>query len=593
MRPRTLFLLSLAVSVALLLGYGLHRFTLGVDFTDEGAYLAWPLRTLFGERPFTAEIVTLTRPIEIFLYLPFKLHPAMTLYEFRLLGWAVHLGAFAVFATFLFRLGGAPVLSPLIAAVPFFVCHFFGLASPSYNTLSTDFLLIALSLRGLAATGDSRRPVSLHLAAGLALFVATFAHPALGVVAAVLLGDEFIRHGLAQNVFRRLLSPSNVGALAFLGCWLAFLAWFVGSGLLPVWLERMELARSFTVSALHGQPFRFLAVLTLFPFAHSVLAVGVTVVALLILISLPVLRHADGGRHIGRTDALVPLVGLIALILTFTHAPEFLPVCFAQITLVFLLALCLRANTPGAPARPTLNLLLLASVLGAVLYAVTTYYFTPTRSWVSGVLGLPFAFGTGFVLLLRNRSFRPALVRPLVAGVLALAVVCVARDHYRFIQRDAPPAELTARFHEPKLRRILSTPERVRAIDGLCDWLRPRLVRGAPLLAFDDCPMLYYLLDARPTYGLTWAIRYNQTPATLARLDAELRAVPLPRYAIRALVDLSPADWAAAPRANFDHYPLNETVTTHYDLVHTVFPFEVWRLRPAPAEKTSPDRGPP
>ena len=44
------FLGGLVVFVLIYLGYGLHRFSLGLDFTDEGAHLAWPLRALFGTK---------------------------------------------------------------------------------------------------------------------------------------------------------------------------------------------------------------------------------------------------------------------------------------------------------------------------------------------------------------------------------------------------------------------------------------------------------------------------------------------------------------------------------------------------------------
>jgi hypothetical protein len=106
--------------------------------------------------------------------------------------------------------------------------------------------------------------------------------------------------------------------------------------------------------------------------------------------------------------------------------------------------------------------------------------------------------------------------------------------------------------------------------------------------------MLYYLFDAMPAYGLTWATRHSLSPATLLQLNRELNAKPLPKYAIRTLVDVSNPVWGIAPRTSYDHYPLNETVVANYELERTIFPFEIWRLKPAaPMEKTSrvlPDR---
>ena len=75
----------------------------------------------------------------------------MTLYEFRLAGWCLHLLAFGVLSGYLFRLSAAAGQSLLIASIPFFACTIYGNTSPSYNTLSCDCLLLALSLRGLSA----------------------------------------------------------------------------------------------------------------------------------------------------------------------------------------------------------------------------------------------------------------------------------------------------------------------------------------------------------------------------------------------------------------------------------------------------------
>ena len=78
-------------------------------------------------------------------------------------------------------------------------------------------------------------------------------------------------------------------------------------------------------------------------------------------------------------------------------------------------------------------------------------------------------------------------------------------------------------------------------------------------------------------------------PAALRRLNQEFESRPLPRYAIRTLVDPSDAVWSTAKRINYDNYPLNQTVMANYELEQTIFPFEIWRLKPAAMrEKASP-----
>jgi hypothetical protein len=198
---------------------------------------------------------------------------------------------------------------------------------------------------------------------------------------------------------------------------------------------------------------------------------------------------------------------------------------------------------------------------------------------LSGLLGLPFAFGAGVTLLTGRTNGRAVLLAAGLSVATILLLFCAFHEHRQAIYRDAARPRLTAAFSLPKLRHIRSTPERVQAIEALHRALAPRLRPGDELLAFDDCPWLYYLFDARPAYGLAWAVRRGQSQATLERLNDELKARPLPRYAIRALIDVSEPDWAAAPRMNYANYPLNATVQGHYALEQTIFPFEIWRLR--------------
>ena len=574
---RRLFLLSL-VSVGIIhLCYGLQRLTLGIDFTDEGAYLAWPLRMLFGEQPFAAELGTMLRPLSAYLSLVFKVHPAITLYEFRLIGWAIHLLSFCVLSTYLFRLTRAPLQSPLVASIPFFVCHIFGLASPSYNSISSDFLLLALCFRGLASAHETRHPEALQVGSGLALFVATLAHMGLGLVAAAIVLYELFAGRLAQNILRRQLSPSNIGVLVFIGCWVAFVAYLQAIGALAVWHHRLGLYQSVSVPSIRTNPLRFYTRLFSVPFVFSDFALlvswaAVAAAALMGLVS----------RSRPAATAALALLLLFSFIYGFSYSPQNLLLTFAQAALILLAVHCLGFTTALLPGDARVRFLLVMSGIAAVIYATVSYYFSPFRSWTSGILALPFAFAVGLALLLGAQPGRfTPLFRTLATAMLVLAVACVARDHYRTIYRDAPPAELHAEFRAPKFRHIHSTVERVQAIDALYDYLHPRIQRGEPLVVYDNCPMLYYLFDAKPAYGMAFAVRYTQSPAALEELDREFRAKPLPRYAIRLIVNVSEPVWSTAVRFNYDNYPLNRTVMAGYELDRTIFPFEVWRLKPA------------
>ena len=580
MHPRRRFQLYLTIALAAAFGYGLRRFSLGVDFTDEGAYLAWPLRVRFGERPFAGDPLILLRPIFNQLAVLSRIYPDISLYDFRLLGWVIHLGAYATLAGYLFRLCGGPLLSIALAGVPLFVCHIFGLASPSYNSISSDFFLVALSLRGLALLDETTRKSAVNLAGGLALFVASLAHTGLGAIAAAMLVWECWRHDLVRNLLRRRPSPSNLFMLIFVAGWIGYAGVVLATGGGSAWLERYALFRTFAPPPMKGDATAFLLALLRGPFLFSPWALGFSAAAVVAAGAAWLLARAQRLAAAMMASGAFAVIVALSLVQTYFDQPDSVPLGFAQVSLLLTAALALGMLDQVRVVALEEKFLLVTAAAAGWMYAIVTYYFSPLRSWTSGILALAFPFSFGLALLLRPVSERLAAgLRRATIGLIGAAIACAAQQHYRSIYRDETPAKLTATFRLPKLRHVRSTPERTAAVDTLYDYLHPKLTRGEPLLAFDDCPMLYYLFDARPVYGLTWATRYTQSRASLAQMDRELRAGPLPRYAIRTLVDLSNPAWEPARRTRYDYYPLNETVTSLYELDRTIFPFEIWHLK--------------
>jgi hypothetical protein len=600
---RALFRLGLAGLLVLFAGYGLVRFRLGVDLTDEGAYLAWPLRVHLGEARHAAETLTLNRPIEPYLAWLFDLRPGFTLYELRLVGWSLHLLAFAVFASFLFRLGQRPLQSLLAAAVPLFFCHIFGLAVPAYNMLASDFLLLALSLWGRACL-DERPRWPLTVAAGLAFFAATLAHPGLLLVAALWAGHEVFRsRGALRGAHQGAPLPSAgaggghvrlggapahrprlAGVAAFAAAGLALVAFAWASGDAARWLERLPFSRGVATSS-QSWPL-LLGRLVLYPFAFSHLGMACAAAGLAGLFLLWRRRSEPAGIAVGQWFAFGLVAGLLVI---FRFQTGRLVPGFTLACLLALGAALLRAAQGDGPARATAHLVALSCLAGLVA-ATLTYQFTLTRSWTSGLIALPFAFGTGYILLL-GRPGQRSIRDLLLPATLGLLVTGSAAQHYGAIQRDAPPGELRTGFNIPKLRHIRSTPERSAVLGALYTELHDKVKPGDTLLVFDDAPLLYYLFHARPAYGMAWAVRYGQTAHTLAELNREMNARPLPHYAIRTLVDPAMSDWASAPPTTYENYPLNDTLLARYERVRTIHPFEIWRLKDR-GEKTSPPAAP-
>ncbi len=570
-----IFLAGMVVFVIAMVAYGLDRFRFGLDFTDEGAHLVWPLRISLGERPFAGELMNLVRPVEVYLAVLYRWNPEMSLYQFRLLGWTVHIAAYALFAGLLFRLSGAPLRSLLLAAVPLFGCHILGLATPSYNNLSADFLLVALVSWGLAA----RPGLGCRLwgaLGGLAMFVSTMAHPGLALVAGALIVNEASRLMLNQGGSGRNMTGLRLGLLVWSAAWLAYGASCWWDGTLEIWRERMAMSRAPLPD--HGNTGMFFGLLMLYPFSHS----REIVVGSLLLVAAGAAVIALSRKKIGPSggERIMLAAGILMLpTFVFAYLTAGLPLGLVAAGLLAGGFACAFPREPAEADHENIRALLLASMLAAVTYASLTYFYTFERSWLSGLLGLPFAFGAGATLISGRANGRAGLLPAVLSAAAMLLLFCAFNEHRLAIYRDAARPRLTAVFSLPKLRHIRSTPERVQVIEALHRSLAPRLRPGDDLLAYDDCPLIYYLFDARPAYGLAWAVRRGQSPATLARLNDELNAKPLPRYAIRALIDVSETDWASAPRMSYDDYLLNDTVQRHYVLEETIYPFEIWRRR--------------
>lgn len=565
---------------AALFAYGVVRSRLGVDLTDEGAYLAWPMRVYLGDPAFSADLLTLVRPVEDVLALLFRLWPDLTLMQFRLLGWGLHLGAAMVLARLLFRLSGATVLSLLAATLSLFAAHLYGILSPSYNTLSSDSLLLALSLWALAGLGGSRRPW-LGAAAGFFLFVAVLSHPGLALVAAPLVLHELARGRLLRNVRERIVTPSNAAVWMFLAACSAFVAWFILSGAYGRWQLRLAFSRS---ALTFGESLPvFLGRLLAYPFTYDRLGTTLGVGLLLGMVVVVAIARFPESRRREFAGIAFAICLSGSLLLQLLLSGTFVVPAYAAMALVAAVTIWSLPSGVEQVRASGIKLLASASMLAAVVYATLTFSFGSYRSWVSGVQGLPFAFGTGLVLLAgRATGHWAKVLHGALLIVLGWAGADLADRHFQGIYRDGPVENLTTEFSVPRLRGIRSSPERVQVLDALYRELRPRLPAGAGLLVYDSCPLLYFLFEARPAYGMAWAVQYGQRVDTLEMLNAEFLAKPLPEFAVRCLVDIANSNWATAPRLKYENYPLNSTVESHYELERTIYPFEIWRLKRSP-----------
>ncbi len=437
-----------------------------------------------------------------------------------------------------------------------------------------------------AIAGARSLPSPLRLCAGLSLLVAVICYPSLVVLIPLTLAydvREFYRASCAPMREKLSLAGTSI-AIFFAG--LAFFSYLCLSGAAAHWLARINLVHNSSLTAFKAGVGSFYGHLLqelftkLVGFKHY--SGCVLLLACFILLAKQSLLRK-----------LKPLLLIIfqvysLYILVDQHRGDsdignfFFPTAFCLVTMTSIIVYLLMEIRLSRPIDSPALFCVLISLAGCLIYCASTYFFDYYYCWNSGLLALPFTFS--FILAINvGELCRDRKLRLVLAGAALLAPAYVAfRYNYYGVRRDSEVTKLTVDFKIPPLQGIKSTPDRVASIEALYGYLRPQMAKGESLLAYDDCPMLYFILVSKPAYGLVWAVRYTKSVETLKELDLEFNSKPLPRFAIRTTIDLSANDWKTAPATNYDNYPLNKSVLANYELVKTIFPFEVWKLKSIP-----------
>ena len=587
-KPGWQLYLALAGIALLYIGFAVRKAALGIDFTDEGLYVAAPLRLKMGEPLFSSEIMTLLCPFEFISQVFFHIFASPTLHQLRLCGWAIHIGVYLAFFLVLFRECRSLLIAFLSSSISFFVSFAWPstIATPSYKSLSTDFLLLFLCLFFASHRWRSIPALSLRLFAGLSLLVAVICYPSLVVLIPLTLAydiREFYRASGAPMRERLSLAGTSI-AIFFAG--LLFLGYLGLSGAAAHWLARINLVHNSSLTAFKAGVGYFYGHLFHTLFTQIVSFKHYSSFSLILACFILVAKQSLLRSWKPFLLAIFQVYSLYTFASQSTGRSDlenfFLPTAFCLVAVNSIIVYLLMEIRLSRAVDFLGFFCISISLAGCLVYCASTYFFDYYYCWNSGLLALPFAFS--FILatqvgeLCRDRKLRLVLAG---AALLVSSYAAFRYDYYG-VRRDSKVEKLTADFKIPPLRGIKSTPDRVDSIEALYGYLKPQMAKGEPLLAYDDCPMLYFILEAKPTYGLVWAVRYSKSVETLQELGLEFNSKPLPRFAIRTMIDVSANDWKTAPATNYDNYPLNKSVLASYELVKTIFPFEVWKLKSSP-----------
>jgi hypothetical protein len=226
------FIAFLIFIILFFIGY--QHATKGIDFWDDGFYTATSMRYVFGDIPFVDEFATHIYSFDKLVAPVFFLFPKINLLQLRLVGITFNL--FTIFMLFILLSRYAPpIFSSITCALIFLINNFSFLASPSYNSLGSNF--ITLSFVSLIYSSISNKwRYTLAILSGLLLVFASISYLSLsGMILAPLIFIVLSLIYTKQFAIIRKNIITLIGTYFFCFIFIASLMYL--GGILPVFIK--------------------------------------------------------------------------------------------------------------------------------------------------------------------------------------------------------------------------------------------------------------------------------------------------------------------------------------------------------------------
>ena len=565
-----------------LFAFGCIHAAKGIDLTDEGMYLSTALRYSMGDIPFRDEVMNVARPFDVLVSPVFKLFPDISLFQMRLLGNILH--TFSCFLLFVFLSGYAPpFLAALLCGVMFLMNNFHGILSPSYNSISSDCSLIAVTLWLLAVSSRSKlRQFVLAVCGGIFLGLAAGSYSTAVLVACVPIALLMVTFFFSRKR-RFLIQPTAVFIGTFIIIAAAAVIVIVSSG---AWSDLTGWAKEITRTnelRIRGPFFKIYNLMNEF---LNVLPRGIALF-LAFLFSLFIVS-AVKRRNIALAFA-VPLLLLTYYILSPVRAGDITYAnrqLFSFAVILAVLSFFFNKNAPAGKENEKSdwnyagNILISWGFVSSIVYGISS-----DAALRNCMLGTAPLFSAGMISFY-NAAGRPAeamngrntgwSARHVMIFVIVAAFMADGFFYYRrYVYREAEISSLTEKFSHPRLTGVYSTPEKVKAIEELLGYLNHRVKPGDYFLAYNYVPMMYFLTHTRPAYSAAWARDDWPLPLREKLLNKMIENNRIPEYCVRMLT-FPEYDWKK-PMVYDKMSPLDLYVKSNFSLEKIIYPFEVWQ----------------
>ena len=575
---------ALSFFLFILLGvYGYLHATRGIDLTDEGMYLSTTMRFSMGDIPLRDELMSVLTQFNVLLSPFFMIYPEISLLHMRCLGLAIH--TVSIFTLFLLFSRYGPLFFVALACGGIFFSNVF-IMSPSYNNFSRDFSLIAM-VCWLSSGLSLRRSVQLGLAilAGLFFTLMVLSYLPMFILIIIPLTIMVISHFFLKK-HPHYSHSSRIFFLTFVSLMVCVVSTVIVCGLLPDVVQGfMEAAQATTV----GSEGLWVKVHYVFKGFLNALPQGLKVAGIVIiaLFFLAIQR--------GKTTFDV-VCSILAFMTAFLPVALFLSQQEEASYRIFILSFALILSIIGfflnderthvsksdAQWKTIKNIALSWGLMTMFMYGVSS-----SNGFRQCIYGIAPIFVVGMITLYRfvNSHFSQSAditirktIWPMVYIAITVSFIIAGLTiHSQYTYREEEVDKLTARFTYPKLAGIYSTPEKVKALEGLLRYLKGKVKPHDYFLAYNYIPMLYFLTHTRPAYGAAWAM--EQWPVSIRKrlVRDMIDEKRIPDYCIRMMA-YPGVRWNTSNRitAYSKDDPLHAFVMSHYYLEKIMYPFEIW-----------------
>ena len=597
------YLLSYCLFVMLTV-FGYVHATKGINMTDEGINLSAPMHLALGDAPFRDEVSTTVHSYDLLTCPIFMVYPDISILQIRCLGLMIYV--MSLFILFLFMSRYAPpFLTAMACAVMFLFNNFGGILTPSYNLLSSSFLIISMTLWLLAIT--SNRKVSsfvFSVLAGASLSLVVITYPPFGLIVCMPLALIIISCFSFEK--RKSYLRASIIFVGTFGIIITSLLAIISSyGLLPYLTEGLsEVSKT---RSMYTDTFNKLN-----DIYSQFLAVAPIGLALLGLLSYALCTALIAGKSKKSNlidGVLAHLIILLIFPLLLAKNADLILFSFVLILSVILLFVS-RVYRPKALMDRNWNDVLTIALCWGIITSLI-YAMSSSRGMGACIQGAAPLFIVGLTAvyhIVNNYATREGagdtrnlLWRSVLISACGIFIIVGAGYNYKSVYGEKNVGALTKRFEHPKLKGIYSTPAKVNALEGLLSYLKGKVKPTDYFLAYNSCPLLYFLTHTRPAYPTVYITDYQGTlPKTFQQIlfDRMIEYKRIPEYCVRLLTmpNLNPEfNWKIPMkygRPDEESTLLDSFVNSNYYLEKIIFPFEIWHRGEGPKLRIFDQRAP-